>query len=348
MSVVLVTGGAGYVGSHAVKALAAAGYDVVVYDDLSAGHVEAVNRLAAAYPARSITLVRGDILDGPAVGTALRASGATAVLHFAARLSVSESVREPLAYYRTNVTGALSVLGAMRETEADRFILSSTAATFGEPLRTPIDEEHPQRPINAYGETKLAVERALPHIEEAFGIRWTALRYFNAAGADPDGLVGEDHHPEEHLIPRALAAVQGGPPLTVFGTDYPTPDGTCLRDYVHVSDLADAHVAALRRLEAGEPSGAYNLGSGTGMSVRQVIEAAGRAARGAVPHTVGPRRAGDPARLVASNTRARQELGWTPRLRDLQMIVDTAWRWHAKWPRGYLDIAGAPSRAELG
>ena len=335
MSVVLVTGGAGYVGSHTVKALAATGYDVVVYDDLSNGHVEAIERLAGAYAARAITLVRGDILDGPAVEAALRRSGATAVLHFAARLLVGESVREPLAYYRTNVTGTLTVLDAMRQTGASRFILSSTAATFGEPLRTPIDEDHPQQPVNAYGETKLAVEHALPHVERACGIRWSALRYFNAAGADPDGLIGEDHHPEEHLIPRALAAVRGGPPLSIFGEDYPTPDGTCVRDYVHVTDLADAHVAALRRLEAGEPSRAYNLGNGTGMSVRQVIDAAGRAAGRAVPCTVAPRRPGDPARLVASSRRASEELGWRPRWGDLQMIVDTAWRWHSTWPQGY-------------
>jgi UDP-glucose-4-epimerase GalE len=335
MSVVLVTGGAGYVGSHTVKALAIAGYDVVVFDDLSNGHAEAVDRLRAAYPARSITLVRGDILDGDAVAHALRQSGAAAVLHFAARLLVGESVREPVAYYRANVAGSLSVLDAMRQTGAARFILSSTAATFGEPEQTPIDEDHPQRPVNAYGETKLAVERALPHLERAAGIRWTALRYFNAAGADPEGLLGEDHRPEEHLIPRGLAAIQGGPPLTIFGDDYPTPDGTCVRDYVHVSDLADAHLAALRRLEAGEPSRAYNLGNGTGMSVREVIEAIGRAAGQVVPHAVGPRRPGDPARLVASNERAARELGWRPRLGQLSTIVETAWRWHAAWPQGY-------------
>jgi UDP-glucose-4-epimerase GalE len=335
VSAVLVTGGAGYVGSHTVKALARAGYDVVVYDDLSAGHAEAVDRLARTFPARAIRLVRGDILDRAAVARALEGAKATAVLHFAARLLVGESVREPFVYYRVNVAGALSVLDAMREAGVGRFILSSTAATFGEPDRTPIDEDHPQRPVNAYGETKLAVERALPHVERAFGIRWTALRYFNAAGADPDGLLGEDHRPEEHLIPRALAAIQGGPALAIFGDDYPTPDGTCIRDYVHVSDLADAHVAALRRLEAGAPSRAYNLGNGAGMSVRQVVEAAGRAAGRPVPYAVAPRRPGDPARLVASNRRAMDELGWRPRLGELHAIVATAWRWHAAQPEGY-------------
>ena len=330
MSMVLVTGGAGYVGSHAVKALALAGHDVVVYDDLSAGHADAVDRLAAAFPARRISLVRGDILDGALVRQTIEASGASAVMHFAARLLVGESVREPALYYRINVGGALSVLGAMAETGVTRFVFSSTCATFGEPERVPIDEAHPQRPINTYGETKLAIERALPHFERAHGIRWTALRYFNAAGADPDGLLGEEHDPEEHLIPRAIAAVKGGPALTVFGDDYPTPDGTCIRDYVHVTDLAAAHIGALDRLDAGGASSAYNLGNGAGMSVRQVLDAVAHAAGQPVPHTIGPRRPGDPARLVGASARAMRELGWLPALADLQQIVDTAWRWHSR------------------
>ena len=208
-------------------------------------------------------------------------------------------------------------------------------------MTTPIDESHPQRPINAYGESKLAVERALPHVERATGIRSVTLRYFNAAGADPDGLLGEDHDPEEHLIPLAIRAARGGGALTIFGDDYDTPDGTCLRDYVHVSDLANAHVAALQMLEGGGPSGAYNLGSGDGMSVRQVIEAVGRVAGGPVPHAVGPRREGDPARLVAANARARRELGWSPRRGQLDTIVETAWRWHASQPHGYRREGGA-------
>jgi len=262
-------------------------------------------------------------------------------MHFAARLSVGESVREPLGYYRTNVTGALTVLQAMAAAGVGRFVFSSTAATFGEPQTTPIDETHPQRPINAYGETKLAVERALPHIERAAGLRSVALRYFNAAGADPDGLIGEDHEPEEHLIPLAIAATRGGRPLTIFGDDYDTPDGTCLRDYVHVSDLADAHILALRSLEAGGPSGAYNLGNGEGMSVRHVVETVARVAGSPVPHSVGPRRAGDPARLVASNAGARRDLGWAPRLGQLDTIIETAWAWHARHPRGYRGVGGA-------
>jgi len=337
MSTVLVTGGAGYVGSHAVKALAAAGFDVVVYDDLSAGHAEAVGRIAAAFPARRVTLAQGDILDSAALVGVMREAGVSAVMHFAARLLVGESVTEPIGYYRTNVTGTLNLLESMATCGVSRFVFSSTAATFGEPIATPIDEAHPQRPINPYGESKLAIERALPHIERATGIRSITLRYFNAAGADPDGLVGEDHDPEEHLIPLAIAAVRGGRPLTVFGRDYDTPDGTCLRDYVHVSDLAEAHLASLRRLESQAPSASYNLGNGVGMSVLQVIETVGRMAGRTVPHTIGPRRAGDPARLVASNARARQDLGWTPRLGDLDSIVRTAWAWHEHAPRGYSD-----------
>lgn len=335
MSVVLVTGGAGYVGSHGVKALAEAGYDVVVYDDLSAGHAEAIDRIAREHRDRKVHLVRGDIGDTALVRQTLQDTGASAVMHFAARLLVGESVREPFLYYRVNVGGALSVLQAMAEVGVRAFVFSSTAATFGEPQTTPIDETHPQRPINPYGESKLAVERALGHMERAFGIRSVALRYFNAAGADESGLIGEDHHPEEHLIPLAIAAVRGGRPLTVFGDDWDTPDGTCVRDYIHVSDLAQAHVASLRRLQDGGPSGHYNLGSGDGMSVRQVIDTVGRVAGTAVPHSIGPRRPGDPARLVASNARARAELGWVPRLASLDAIVRTAWRWHQSMPRGY-------------
>ena len=335
MSTIAVMGGAGYVGSHAVKALASAGYDVVVYDNLSAGHAEAVRRLAAAFPARSITLVEGDILDEAAVLAMLRASGATAVMHFAARLLVGESVREPIGYYRANVGGTMSVLGAMAAAGVKRLVFSSTCATFGEPVRETIDESHPQRPINTYGETKLAIERALPHVERATGLRSVTLRYFNAAGADPDGMIGEDHQPEEHLIPLAIAALRGGKPLTIFGDDYPTPDGTCVRDYVHVADLAEAHLASLRRLEGDGTSAQFNLGTGTGMSVRQVIDTVSDVAGRRVPHSVGPRRPGDPARLVASNERARTELAWSPRLGALRSIVETAWRWHERHPHGY-------------
>jgi UDP-glucose-4-epimerase GalE len=335
MSRVLVTGGAGYVGSHAVKVLAAAGYDVVVYDDLSAGHAEAVDLVAKAHPERKVTLVRGDIADRPLVSRTLKDSGASAVMHFAAKLSVGESARDPLKYFRTNVAGTLSVLEAMAETGVRTFVFSSTAATFGEPETPTISESHPQRPINAYGESKLAIEKALRHVDRALGIRSISLRYFNASGAEETGLIGEDHSPEEHLIPLAIAAVQGGRPLTIYGDDWDTPDGTCIRDYIHVSDLAEAHVASLKRLEQGGDTDAFNLGSGDGISVRQVIDTVGRVAGKSVPHSVGPRRPGDPARLVASNSRACRELGWTPRLASLEAIVRTAWVWHQRRPRGY-------------
>jgi UDP-glucose 4-epimerase len=335
MSMVFVTGGAGYVGSHAVLGLAAAGHDVVVYDDLSAGHAEAVDRIAAAFPQRSVRLVRGDIGDREGVLAALRDAKPVAVMHFAARLLVGESMVKPFDYYRTNVTGTLAVLDAMAAAGVKAFVFSSTAATFGEPETTPIDERHPQRPINPYGESKFTVERALPHLERAHGIRSIALRYFNASGADPEGRIGEDHEPEEHLIPRALAAVQGGAPLVVFGDDYPTPDGTCVRDFVHVTDLAAAHLGALQALAAGGASSAYNLGNGEGMSVRAVIECVGRVTGHAVPHRIGPRRPGDPARLVASSARAMRELGWTPKYAALETIIRTAWSWHQRHPRGY-------------
>ena len=333
MSTVFVTGGAGYVGSHSVKALAAAGYDVVIFDDLSAGHKKAVDRIAAGFPDRRVTLVEGDMLDEAAVERAMSEARPTAVMHFAARLSVGESVRKPFDYYRVNVTGTLAVLRAMSRLGVEHFVFSSTCAIFGE-TDIPLDEERPKQPVNAYGETKLAVERALPHIERAHGIRWTALRYFNAAGADPDGWIGEAHDPEEHLIPRAIAAVMGGPALTVFGDDYPTPDGTCIRDYVHVTDLAAAHLRSLARLGEGGASRAYNLGSGTGMSVRQVLDTVARVAGRPVPHTVSARREGDPPRLVAQSQRAREELGWQPG-RDLDEIVRTAWQWHTRHPSGF-------------
>jgi UDP-glucose-4-epimerase GalE len=335
MSVVLVTGGAGYIGGHTVKTLTAAGHDVVIYDDLSTGHEAVVLRIQAACPRGSVTFVCGDVRDRARVAGALRSARASAVLHFAARLSVGESVTDPAGYYSTNVTGSLAVLEAMAETGVRRFVFSSTAATFGEPIQVPIDEAHPQRPINPYGETKLAVERALPHFERAAGMRWVVLRYFNAAGADPEGVLGEDHQPEEHLVPRALAALQGGPPLVIYGDDYPTPDGTCVRDFVHVSDLADAHLLALAHLAGGGASGAYNLGNGQGVSVRQLVGAIERVTGHRVPATVGPRRAGDPSVLVASSARITAALGWAPRLGAIDEIVRTAWHWHRDHPNGY-------------
>ncbi|HEV3060781.1 MAG TPA: UDP-glucose 4-epimerase GalE [Vicinamibacterales bacterium] len=325
---VLVTGGAGYIGSHACKALAQAGYRGVVFDNLAAGHREAV---------KWGELVEGDIADTRTVEAALRRHEISAVMHFAAFLDVGESVRDPVKYYRNNVVGALSVLEAMAATGVTRFVLSSTCATYGEPMETPIVETHPQRPINSYGESKLAVERALPHFERAYGIHSVALRYFNASGADPDGEIGEDHAPEIHLIPRAIHAAAGGPALQVFGDDYPTPDGTCLRDYVHVSDLADAHVKALEAIVDTRKSAIYNLGSGRPHSVREVIGAVERATGRPVPWTVAPRRPGDPAVLYASPHKAQAELHWVPRFTDIDAIVRTACNWYRAHPQGYGD-----------
>jgi UDP-glucose-4-epimerase GalE len=327
---VAVTGGAGYIGSHAVKALRAAGAEVVIYDDLSAGH-------RAAADATGARLEIGDIHDAARLREVFTAHRVDAVMHFAAWLSVPDSVADPLGYYANNVDGALSVLRAMADAGAKYFIFSSTAATFGDPVETPITEAHPQRPINPYGETKLAVERALPHVERAHGIRWTALRYFNAAGADPDGVLGEDHDPETHVIPRAIDAALGRATFALYGSDYDTPDGSCLRDYVHVTDLASAHVLALGALRAGAASSAYNLGNGRPTSVRQVVASVERVTGRTVPVTRGDRRAGDPAVLFASSDRITRSLGWRPAYEALDVIVETAYRWRLAHPGGYAE-----------
>ena len=291
MGTVLVTGGAGYIGSHAVKALRQAGRDVVVLDNLSAGHPEAV---------RGTPLVQADVGDTEIIRETIRRHGVSAVMHFAAFLDVGESVRRPARYYANNVRQTLALLDVLASESIPHFVFSSTCAVYGEPTRTPIDEDHPTHPINAYGETKLTIERALPHYERAYGLRSIRLRYFNAAGADADGEIGEDHDPEIHLIPRALAAMNGGPPLQIFGDDYPTADGTCERDYVHVADLAQAHLLALRALEAGGPSSVCNLGNGQPSSVRAVLDAVHRVTGSNVPHEVTGRRPGDPAVLFAA------------------------------------------------
>ena len=321
-----MTGGAGYVGSHAAKLLRRTGHPVVIYDNLSAGHREA----ACGAP-----LIEGDVRDVDAVRRAIRESGASTVMHFAAWLSVGDSVSDPAGYYRNNVVGALSTLEAMASEQCRHFIFSSTCAVYGEPVEIPLTESHRTAPINAYGQTKLAVEQALPHFERAYGIRSISLRYFNAAGADPDGELGEDHAPEIHVIPRAFDAASGGPALEVFGEDYPTPDGTCIRDYVHVTDLADAHMRALHRLEAGGASALYNVGTERPSSVRDVIAAVERATGKTVVRRSAPRRPGDPAILYASSRRIREELGWVPQRPELGTIVADAWRWHSAHPNGF-------------
>ncbi len=328
MSRVVVTGGAGYIGSHTVRALADAGHAVAVLDDLSAGHAEALPK--------GVPLVVASIHDRDAVQKLLVDHRADAVMHFAAWLNVGESVQKPVDYYQNNVVCTLAVLAAMRDAGLQRFILSSTCAVYGEPASVPIVETLDKNPINAYGESKLTVERALPHLERAHGIRWMALRYFNAAGAWPDGSIGEDHGHEIHLIPLAIRAATGGPPLKVFGEDYPTPDGTCQRDYIHVCDLASAHIRALAALDGGAPSGAFNIGTGTPHSVKAVIDAVGRVAGRPVAWQAAPRRPGDPAVLYASSDRAQRELGWRPQYTDLEVIVRHAWQWHSTHPRGYV------------
>jgi UDP-glucose-4-epimerase GalE len=325
---VLVTGGAGYIGSHTAKALRRAGYRTVIYDDLSAGHRAAT--LGAP-------LIQGDIRDVDAVRRALRDTGASAVMHFAAWLIVSDSVSNPAGYYRNNVAGTLGTLEAMAAEKVSRFVFSSTCAVYGEPVDVPLRESHPTAPINSYGQTKLAIEHALPHYERAYGLDSVRLRYFNAAGADPDGELGEDHAPEIHVIPRAFDAASGGAPLQIFGEDYPTPDGTCLRDYIHVADLASAHVLALKRLEAGGGSATYNVGTERPSSVREVIGAVDKVTGRTVNRQSAPRRAGDPAMLYASAEKIRTELGWVPQYPELETIVAHAWRWHSTHPRGYDD-----------
>jgi UDP-glucose-4-epimerase GalE len=324
---VVVTGGAGYIGSHAVRTLSEAGHAVAVLDDLSAGHAESLPG--------DVPLVRASIHDREAVHRLLVEHRADAVMHFAAWLAVGESVRQPIEYYQNNVVGTLSVLAAMRDAGVKRFVFSSTCAVYGEPASVPIVESLDTRPINPYGDTKLAIERLLPHLEVAHGLKWMALRYFNAAGAWPDGSIGEDHRDEVHLIPLAIRAAIGGAPLKVFGEDYPTPDGTCLRDYIHVCDLASAHISALEALGRGAPSGAFNIGTGTPQSVKSVIDTVGRVTGHPVAWQSAPRRAGDPAVLYASSDRAQRELGWRPRHTELEAIVRHAWQWHSTHPRGY-------------
>jgi UDP-arabinose 4-epimerase len=319
---VFVTGGAGYVGAHACKAFHAAGWRVVVYDSLFRGWKDFV---------RWGALIEGDILDAPRLNTAMATVKPDAVAHFAALTFVGESVADPGLYYQANTFGGQAVLDAMRAAGVDTLVFSSTAATFGVPRYTPIDEEHPQWPINPYGWSKLMVERMLADYARAYGLKYAALRYFNAAGADLDGEIGERHDPETHVIPLAIrGARRDDYTFTIFGNDFETRDGTCVRDYVHVSDLASAHLLALDYLASGGESGAFNLGTGDGTTVAEIAAAVERASGKALTRTIGPRRAGDPAVLIASSAKAQRVLGWTAKHSSIEDIVDTAWRWHEK------------------
>jgi UDP-arabinose 4-epimerase len=319
---ILVPGGAGYVGSHVCKALAAAGYLPITYDNLSQGHRWAV---------RWGPPERGDLADASRLDDVMARHRPAAVMHFAGAIAAGESVVDPAKHYRNNVVGTLTLLEAMCRHRIDRIVFSSTAAIFGDPQYQPIDEAHPQAPINPYGRSKLTCERMLADFARAHGIRSVSLRYFNAAGADPDGELGEAHEPETHLIPLVLDAAAGRRPrIEVFGNEYATPDGTCVRDYIHVCDLAAAHLLALRRMEGGATADAFNLGNGSGFTVLEVIEAAQQVTGQPIPIVVRGPRPGDPASLVADSRRACRELGWRPQFADLSVQIAHAWQWHCR------------------
>lgn len=321
MDSILVIGGAGYIGSHMVKLLGRQGCKVTTLDDLSSGHRDAV---------MCGDFVQGNFGDCGVLDTVL-SRGFDAVMHFASFIQVGESVLHPDKYYHNNVTYTLCLLDAMRAHGVNKFIFSSTAATFGEPRYMPIDEQHPQQPINPYGRTKLMVEQALADYNRAYGLKSVCLRYFNAAGADPEGKLGERHDPETHLIPLVLQAASGRRPnISVFGRNYDTPDGTCIRDYIHIEDLCSAHWLALQSLINGADSQSYNLGNGNGFSVQEVIDTAERVTGRKILVVNGPRREGDPARLVADSRLAREKLGWQPQYADLATIIEHAWKWEMR------------------
>lgn len=323
---ILVIGGAGYIGSHMVKLLGVRGCAVTTLDNLSSGHCDAV--LFGDF-------VHGDLADKVLLANLLQAGRFDAVMHFASFIQVGESVQKPAMYYANNVINTLYLLDAMRTAGVQRFIFSSTAATFGEPQYTPINERHPQAPINPYGRSKLMIEQVLEDYDRAYGLKSVCLRYFNAAGADPEGKLGERHDPETHLIPLVLQAASGRrADIAVFGRDYDTPDGTCIRDYIHINDLCEAHWLALQSLMQGAGSQRYNLGNGAGFSVQEVIDAARRVTGRPIAVRDAPRREGDPARLVADATLARQQLAWAPQFSDLETIVAHAWAWEQKTSGG--------------
>ncbi len=318
MKRILITGGAGFIGSHIAKALAGGGYEPVVFDNLSTGHRRSV---------RWGPFIEGDLLNRAALDKAFRDHSFDGVIHAAGSAYVGESVANPRMYFRNNVSAAVNLLDAMADAGVGLVVFSSSCTTYGIPQKLPLSEDHPQSAISPYGETKLFIERMLHWCGRAGGPRWMILRYFNAAGADPEGELGEDHDPETHLIPLAIQAALGNQPLQVFGTDYATPDGTAVRDYIHVTDLAAAHVAAVAHLEAGGANVALNLGTGDGQSIRDVIRTVQSVSGRTVPYQEAPRREGDPATLVADASRAAAMLGWRPRYSDLNTIVETAWRW---------------------
>jgi UDP-glucose-4-epimerase GalE len=325
---ILVVGGAGYIGSHTVKELRQAGHEPMVFDNFSAGHWQAV---------AGCEVFAGDLADQEAIRRCLEKWQPEAVVHFAASIFVGESVRAPAKYYRNNAAGSLNLIETLVEGGVQRIVFSSTCAVYGEPRFLPLTEDHPLVPANPYGHSKRFVEQMLADFRRAYGLNSVCLRYFNAAGADPDGELGEDHHPETHLIPLVLRGALGAEPLKVFGGDYDTPDGTCTRDYIHVQDLARAHVRAVERLAEGWEGEPLNLGCGREYSVKEVIRAAERATGRAIPYQVEPRRPGDVPRLVADNARAEAALGWRPEWTDLEEIVGSAWRWMQVHPRGYED-----------
>lgn len=322
---ILVTGGAGYIGSHAVLTLKQAGYDVVILDNLVYGHRDLVESVL------QVELIEGDMNDRALLDRLFASHPIAGVMHFAAYAYVGESVSDPAKYYRNNVIGTVTLLEAMLAANVKQLVFSSTCATYGVPKSVPIPEDHPQSPINPYGATKLMVERILADFDTAYGLKSVCFRYFNAAGADPAGQLGEDHQPETHLIPLVLQTALGlRESVAVFGTDYPTPDGTCIRDYIHVTDLATAHVLGLEYLLQGGSSEKFNLGNGSGFSVKEVIETARRVTGRDIPAVERDRRPGDPPALIGSSEKARSILGWQPQYSDLEQIITHAWNWHQK------------------
>lgn len=325
---ILVLGGAGYIGSHTVKELCDAGENVVVADCLATGHKEAVNKKARFY--------KGDIRDGAFLDEIFTKEKIDVVMHFCAFSLVGESVVDPIKYYDNNMGGAIMLLKKMHEHGLNKIVFSSTAAVYGEPERVPIMENDKTEPTNPYGETKLSMEKMFKWASKAYGINFVSLRYFNASGADQTGFIGEDHNPETHLIPLILQVPLGKREfISIFGTDYPTPDGTCIRDYIHVTDLAQAHILAAKYLMAGNKSDIFNLGNGVGFSVKEVIETARKVTGHPIPAKEEGRRAGDPAQLIASSAKAREILGWKPEHDSLEEIIASAWKWHKNNPMGY-------------